>query len=82
MLPFAVSGAISSLTALDYLGFGLRPPTPSWGDLLSQGIATYKEAPWILASVVTAMIVVLTMIAFIGEGLRDAFDPKRYTVYQ
>jgi microcin C transport system permease protein len=82
MLPFAVSGAISSLTALDYLGFGLRPPTPSWGDLLSQGISTYQEAPWILGSVVTAMIVVLTMIAFIGEGLRDAFDPKRYTVYR
>jgi len=82
MLPFAVSGAISSLTALDYLGFGLRPPTPSWGELISQGIATYKEAPWILASVISAMIAVLTMIAFIGEGLRDAFDPKRYTVYQ
>jgi microcin C transport system permease protein len=82
MLPFAVEGAISSLTALDYLGFGLRPPTPSWGDLISQGIATFKEAPWILSSVAATMTIVLVMIAFIGEGLRDAFDPRKYTVYK
>jgi microcin C transport system permease protein len=82
MLPFAVESAISSLTALDYLGFGLRPPTPSWGDLISQGIATLKEAPWILSSVAATMALVLVMIAFIGEGLRDAFDPKKYTVYK
>ncbi len=77
-----MEGAISSLTALDYLGFGLRPPTPSWGELISQGIATYKEAPWILSSVAATMTLVLVMIAFIGEGLRDAFDPKKYTVYK
>ncbi len=82
MLPFAISGAISSLTALDYLGFGLRPPTPSWGELISQGISAYKTAPWILTSVVSAMTVILVMIAFIGEGLRDAFDPKKFTVYK
>jgi microcin C transport system permease protein len=82
MLPFAVEAAISSLTALDYLGFGLRPPTPSWGDLISQGIATLKEAPWILSSVAATMTLVLVMIAFIGEGLRDAFDPKKFTVYK
>jgi microcin C transport system permease protein len=82
MLPFAVSGGISSLTALDYLGFGLPPPTPSWGELIAQGISSYSTSPWILASVVTAMVLVLVMIAFIGEGLRDAFDPKKYTVYK
>ncbi len=82
MLPFAVESAISSLTALDYLGFGLRPPTPSWGDLISQGIATFTAAPWILSSVAVTMTLVLVMIAFIGEGLRDAFDPKKYTVYK
>jgi len=82
ILPFSISGAISSLTALDYLGFGLRPPTPSWGELISQGLNAYKEAPWILASVVTAMSLILVMITFIGEGLRDAFDPKKYTVYK
>jgi len=81
-LPFAVSGGISSLTALDYLGFGLPAPTPSWGELISQGVSQYQTAPWILSSVVAAMTLVLVMIAFIGEGLRDAFDPKKYTVYK
>jgi microcin C transport system permease protein len=81
-LPFAVEGGISSLTALDYLGFGLRPPTPSWGELISQGISVYQTAPWIIASVTAAMTVVLLLIAFVGEGLREAFDPKRYTVYR
>ncbi|HET6452665.1 MAG TPA: ABC transporter permease subunit [Spirochaetia bacterium] len=81
-LPFAVEGAISSLTALDYLGFGLRPPTPSWGELISQGVSVYQQAPWIIASVGGAMTFVLVLIAFVGEGLRDAFDPRRYTVYE
>lgn len=82
MLPFAISGGISALTSLDYLGFGLPPPTPSWGELLEQGMSELGNAPWILASIVTAMVLVLVMIAFIGEALRDAFDPKKYTVYK
>ncbi|UTC62062.1 ABC transporter permease subunit [Treponema sp. OMZ 788] len=81
-LPFVISGGISSLTALDYLGYGLQPPTPSWGELLSIGTSTYAEAPWILLSVVTCFVLVLVMITFIGEGLRDAFDPRRFTVYK
>jgi microcin C transport system permease protein len=81
-LPFAVEGGISALTALDYLGFGLRPPTPSWGELIGQGISVYQTAPWIIASVTVAMTLVLVLIAFVGEGLREAFDPKRYTVYR
>jgi len=81
-LPFAVEGGIGALTALDYLGFGLRPPTPSWGELIGQGIATYQSAPWIIVSVVGALTIVLVLIAFIGEGLRDAFDPKRFTVFE
>ncbi len=81
-LPFAIIGGISSLTALDYLGYGLPAPTPSWGELLSVGTAMYRTAPWILSSIVTAMVLVLVMISFIGEGLRDAFDPKKYTVYK
>ncbi len=81
-LPFAVEGGISALTALDYLGFGLRPPTPSWGELIGQGISVYQTAPWIITSVTVAMAVVLVLIAFVGEGLREAFDPKRYTMYK
>lgn len=82
MLPFAISGGISSLTAMDYLGLGLRPPTPSWGELIQQGVSHFQDAPWILTSVVVAMVIVLVSIAFIGEALRDAFDPKKYTVYK
>ncbi|MEL3912611.1 ABC transporter permease subunit [Treponema pedis] len=81
-LPFVISGNIGALTALDYLGYGLQPPTPSWGELLSVGTATYVEAPWILSSAVSASVFVLVMITFIGEGLRDAFDPRRFTVYK
>lgn len=82
MIPFAIAGGISSLTALDYLGFGLRPPTPSWGELIKNGVYIFNDAPWILISVTTVMSIVLVLIAFIGEGLREAFDPKKYTVYK
>ena len=81
-LPFVISGNIGALTSLDYLGYGLQPPTPSWGELLSVGTATYLEAPWILSSAVAGFVLVLVMITFIGEGLRDAFDPRRFTVYK
>jgi microcin C transport system permease protein len=79
--PFSVAGGITALTALDYLGFGLQPPTPSWGELLREGTARLDQ-PWILGSVVVAMILILVMVTWIGEALRDAFDPKQYTVYE
>jgi len=75
LFPFSLIGGISGLTSLDFLGFGLRPPTPSWGDLLSQGLANLY-APWITISTITALFVTLMLAAFIGEGIRDAFDPK------
>ena len=81
-LPFVISGGIGTLTSLDYLGYGLQPPTPSWGEILSMGTQTYQSAPWILSSGVTAFVLVLVMVAFIGEGLREAFDPRKYTVYR
>ncbi len=80
-VPFAVASGITSLTALDYLGFGLPPPTPSWGELLSQGTSNLK-APWIVTSVVVAMTAVLLMVTFIGEAVREAFDPKKFTYYE
>ncbi len=79
--PFAVSGGIVSLTSLDYLGFGLPAPTPSWGELLSQGWQN-MEAWWISASVVAALIITLVTVTFVGEGIREAFDPKRHTIYE
>ena len=80
-VPFSVTSGITSLTALDYLGFGLPPPTPSWGELLSQGIKNL-ESPWIVTSVVTAMTVILVMVAFIGEAIREAFDPRKFSTYE
>ncbi len=80
-IPFAISGGIVGLTSLDYLGFGLPSPTPSWGELLHQGTQNLS-AGWIVSSVVCAMILVLVMVTFIGEAIREAFDPKRHTTYE
>lgn len=80
LAPFTIAANITALTALDYLGLGLMPPTPSWGDLLQQGKANL-DSPWIVVSVVTAIVMVLVMVTFIGEAIREAFDPKKYTRY-
>jgi microcin C transport system permease protein len=79
--PFAISGGIVSLTSLDYLGFGLPAPTPSWGELLSQGWQN-MDAWWVVSSVVAALVITLMTVTFIGEGIREAFDPKLHTVYE
>ncbi|MDE0055851.1 MAG: ABC transporter permease subunit [Gammaproteobacteria bacterium] len=80
-IPFSIAGAITTLTALDYLGFGLPPPTPSWGELLQQG-TNHLESPWIVTSVVVAMVLVLLMVTYVGEAIREAFDPKKFTYYE
>jgi len=79
--PFAVSSGIVALTSLDYLGFGLPPPTPSWGELLQQG-SSNLDAWWIAASVIAIMVITLTTVIFIGEAVREAFDPKMHTTYE
>ena len=79
--PFSVSAGIVALTSLDYLGFGLPPPTPSWGELLQQGWANLN-AWWIVGSVVGAMVVTLITVTFVGEAVREAFDPKMHTTYE
>ena len=81
-IPFSIAGAITALTALDYLGFGLPPPTPSWGQLLSEASEYTIDAVWIGASVIMALVLVLTMVTFIGESIREAFDPKMHTTYE
>jgi len=80
-IPFAVSGGIVAITSLDYLGFGLAPPTPSWGELLHQGWSN-MDAWWIVGSVILAMTVTLISVTFIGEAIREAFDPKMHTTYK
>lgn len=80
-IPFAVAGGISALTALDFLGFGLPAPTPSWGELLQQGTSNL-QAIWIISSIVTALVVVMVAVTFIGEAVREAFDPKMHSTYE
>jgi microcin C transport system permease protein len=80
-MPFTISGAITLLTALDFLGFGLPPPTPSWGELLEQG-TTNLNAPWIVSSAFFALVIILSLVTFIGEAIREAFDPKKFSIYQ
>jgi microcin C transport system permease protein len=80
-IPFSIASGITALTALDYLGFGLPPPTPSWGELLRQGTDNL-DAPWIIASVVSGMTLILVMVTYIGEAIREAFDPKKFTTYE
>ena len=80
-MPFILNGSISTLTALDFLGFGLPPPTPSWGELLHQGTANL-DAPWIVASTFAALVIVLSLVTFIGESIREAFDAKKFTIYE
>lgn len=79
-IPFSIAGGITALTALDYLGFGLPPPTPSWGELLKQG-TDRLDAPWIVSSVVAGLIAILVMVTFVGEAIREAFDPRRQVRY-
>ena len=76
--PFAIIAYIYSLVALDFLGFGLQPPTPSWGELLNQGRLNLQYWHLILVPL-TAIASTLFLITFIGEAVREAFDPKIYS---
>lgn len=76
--PFALMGNISSLVGLDFLGFGLAPPTASWGEIVNQGISDIRYW-WLILSPMTASFFTLLLITFIGEGVREAFDPKVYS---
>jgi len=80
-IPFSIASGIITLTSLDYLGFGLPPPTPSWGELLAQG-SSNLESIWIVSSVIVAMTLILVMVTFMGEAVREAFDPKKHTTYE
>ena len=76
--PFAIVGFISSLVSLDFLGFGLPAPTPSWGELLGQGVGNIYSW-WLAFSPLMALFFTLLLITFIGEAVREAFDPKEFS---
>ncbi len=75
-LPFILSSSVMTLTALDFLGFGLPPGSPSLGELLSQGKANV-QAPWLGLTGFFAIAIMLSLLIFIGEAVRDAFDPRK-----
>jgi microcin C transport system permease protein len=75
-LPFILSGSITSLTALDFLGFGLPPGSPSLGELLNQG-KNNLQAPWLAFTGFFTLAIMLSLLVFIGEAVRDAFNPRK-----
>ncbi|MBC26261.1 MAG: ABC transporter permease [Rhodospirillaceae bacterium] len=75
-LPFITSGSVITLTSLDFLGFGLPPGSPSLGELLKQG-KDNLFAPWLGITAFVVISVMLSLMVFIGEAVRDAFDPRK-----
>lgn len=78
-MPFILTGAITSLTSLDFLGLGLPPGSPSLGELLLQG-KNNLQAPWLGFTAFFALALMLSLLTFIGEAVRDAFDPRKTTL--
>ncbi|HWG80276.1 MAG TPA: ABC transporter permease subunit, partial [Stellaceae bacterium] len=75
-LPFILNGSITTLTSLDFLGFGLPPGSPSLGELLAQG-KNNLQAPWLGFTSFFVLAVMLSLLIFVGEAVRDAFDPRK-----
>ena len=81
--PFAVVAAIFALTSLDYLGYGLPAPTPSWGEMIDQALQTEnRDRLWLTLAPFGALTLTLSLVVFIGESVREAFDPKQYAKYE
>jgi microcin C transport system permease protein len=76
--PFAIVANISALVALDFLGFGLPAPTPSWGELIGQGMGNLTKS-WLVFFPLGALFTTLLLVVFIGEAVREAFDPKEHS---
>ena len=76
LMPFILSGSIATLTSLDFLGFGLPPGSPSLGEMVAQGKANL-QAPWLGLSAFITLSLQLSLLVFVGEAVRDAFDPRK-----
>lgn len=81
LIPFSVSGVVLSLAALDYLGFGVPPDYATWGQLLREGLDNLS-APWLAATAFSALVSLLVLVTFVGEAVREAFDPKKFSYYK
>ena len=77
-MPFEIVANISALVALDFLGFGLPAPTPSWGELIGQGMENLTKW-WLVLYPLGVLFVALLLVVFIGEAVREAFDPKEFS---
>ena len=77
-MPFILNGSITTLTSLDFLGFGLPPGSASLGELLAQGKANL-QAPWLGITAFLVLAIMLSLLIFVGEAVRDAFDPRKVT---
>ena len=75
-VPFIMNASITTLTSLDFLGFGLPPGSASLGELLSQGKSNL-QAPWLGITSFVTLALILSLLIFIGEAVRDAFDPRK-----
>jgi microcin C transport system permease protein len=75
-MPFILGGSITTLTSLDFLGFGMPPGSPSLGELLAQG-KNNLQAPWLGLTGFAVISVMLSLLVFAGEAVRDAFDPRK-----
>ncbi len=78
-MPFILTASITYLTALDFLGLGMPPGSPSLGELLAQG-KNNLQAPWLGIAAFLSLAIMLTLLTFIGEAVRDAFDPRKTTL--
>lgn len=81
LVPFSIAGLISALTSLDYLGFGLPAKYATWGRLLQDGLSN-TSSPWLVTSAFVCLVGLLVLITFVGEAVREAFDPKKFSYYR
>jgi len=75
-MPFILNGSITTLTSLDFLGLGMPPGSPSLGELLAQG-KNNLQAPWLGITGFIVISLMLSLLIFVGEAVRDAFDPRK-----
>ncbi|HEY4168604.1 MAG TPA: ABC transporter permease, partial [Reyranella sp.] len=75
-LPFILAGSVTTLTALDFLGYGLPPGSPSLGELLLQG-KNNLDAPWLAFTAFAVIALMMSLLVFLGEAVRDAFNPRK-----
>lgn len=82
-VPFSIVAGILALTSLDFLGYGLPIPTPSWGEMIDQALqSSNRDKIWLSASPFAAIVFTLLLVTLIGESLREAFDPKQYAKFR